>query len=179
MKFYQNHKNDFMQREEVTASHILLKATKEMSNKQVALKLEKARKVLKKAKEKGSNFAELAKVYSEGPSKRRGGSLGTFTRGGMVKAFEKAAFSAKPGQVIGPVKTQFGYHIIKIFNKKEEKLRSLKEVKEQIHEMLKQEHHTQKSHEAMDKLREEAKIVILDSNLLYDRKIKRPFAIKK
>ena len=58
-------------------------------------------------------FSEVAKQVSLCPSGKKGGDLGTFTRGKMVKEFEKAAFELQKGQVSGPVKTQFGYHIIK------------------------------------------------------------------
>lgn len=63
--------------------------------------------------DKGEKFAEVAKQVSLCPSGKKGGDLGTFTRGKMVKEFEKAAFELQKGQVSGPVKTQFGYHIIK------------------------------------------------------------------
>jgi peptidyl-prolyl cis-trans isomerase C len=62
----------------------------------------------------GAKFEDLAKKYSTCPSGKRGGNLGAFGRGQMVKPFEKAAFELSPGQVIPePVRTQFGYHIIK------------------------------------------------------------------
>ena len=63
--------------------------------------------------DKGEKFGEVAKQVSLCPSGKKGGDLGTFTRGKMVKEFEKAAFELQKGQVSGPVKTQFGYHIIK------------------------------------------------------------------
>lgn len=63
--------------------------------------------------DKGEKFAEVAKQVSLCPSGKKGGDLGTFTRGKMVKEFEKVAFELQKGQVSGPVKTQFGYHIIK------------------------------------------------------------------
>lgn len=62
----------------------------------------------------GKKFEKLAKKYSDCPSSRNGGDLGSFTKGRMVKEFEEAAFSMAPGQVSQPVKTQFGYHIIKV-----------------------------------------------------------------
>jgi len=68
---------------------------------------------LKARLDKGEKFAEVAKQISLCPSGKKGGDLGTFTRGKMVKEFEKAAFELQKGQVSGPVKTQFGYHIIK------------------------------------------------------------------
>jgi parvulin-like peptidyl-prolyl isomerase len=63
--------------------------------------------------DKGEKFGEVAKQVSLCPSGKKGGDLGTFTRGKMVKEFEKAAFALEKGQVSGPVKTQYGYHIIK------------------------------------------------------------------
>lgn len=71
-----------------------------------------AKEVLAKA-QAGESFAKLAEQYSVCPSRKRGGDLGTFGRGAMVRPFEEAAFALKPGELSGLVKTQFGYHIIK------------------------------------------------------------------
>jgi len=62
----------------------------------------------------GESFEELAKQHSICPSRKKGGNLGWFGHGQMVKEFEKACFAAKKGDIVGPVKTQFGYHLIKI-----------------------------------------------------------------
>ena len=77
--------------------------------------LEKQSQALKVVEElkAGASFSLLAKKYSICPSGKRGGDLGQFGRGQMVKEFEQAAFALKPGQVSEPIKTQFGYHIIK------------------------------------------------------------------
>ncbi|MEI6796928.1 MAG: peptidylprolyl isomerase [Methanomassiliicoccales archaeon] len=85
----------------VRCSHILVKTDAE------------ARDILLQLKS-GKSFEELAKKYSTCPSKAKGGDLGEFGKGQMVKEFEVAAFNGKKGDVVGPVKTQFGYHIIKI-----------------------------------------------------------------
>ena len=85
----------------VNASHILVNTEGE------------AYVALKEIRE-GKSFEEVAKEKSLCPSKKRGGELGWFGRGAMVKEFETACFNGKRGQIIGPIKTQFGYHIIKI-----------------------------------------------------------------
>ncbi|GAB4306253.1 MAG: hypothetical protein Kow0069_02820 [Promethearchaeota archaeon] len=84
----------------VRASHVLV------------AKLSQAQKVLEEL-EAGADFGALAKQYSTCPSKKRGGDLGFFSRGQMVPEFERAAFALKVGEVSGPVKTKFGYHVIK------------------------------------------------------------------
>ncbi len=84
----------------IRASHILVS------------KLSEADDILLKLRG-GADFFVMAKKYSSCPSKKRGGDLGFFSKGMMVKEFEKAAFNSEIGQLVGPVKTQFGYHIIK------------------------------------------------------------------
>jgi peptidyl-prolyl cis-trans isomerase C len=84
----------------VHCAHILVKTEKEVKN------------ILERLK-KGEKFSAIAKDVSLCPSKKRGGDLGTFGRGQMVKEFETAAFALDKGQISGIVKTQFGYHIIK------------------------------------------------------------------
>jgi peptidyl-prolyl cis-trans isomerase C len=86
----------------VNASHILVKTETEALACLTYLKTK--------------TFEELAKEKSLCPSGKRGGSLGWFSRGQMVPEFEKAAFNAKKDQVIGPIKTQFGYHLIKVLD---------------------------------------------------------------
>jgi parvulin-like peptidyl-prolyl isomerase len=86
--------------ERIRASHILVELEP------------KAQEILAKVKQ-GEDFAALARQHSTCPSKRQGGDLGHFGRGAMVKPFEDAAFALQPGEVAGPVKTEFGYHVIK------------------------------------------------------------------
>ena len=69
---------------------------------------------LKKQIEEGGDFAELAKVHSKCPSGADGGNLGSFGRGQMVREFDEVVFSAPVGEVQGPVKTQFGYHLVEV-----------------------------------------------------------------
>jgi peptidyl-prolyl cis-trans isomerase C len=90
---------------EVHAAHILVKNDK------------KAQEVLDKLS-KGQSFAEMARKYSQCPSSKTGGDLGWFGKGRMVPEFEKVAFEGEKGKVLGPVKTQFGYHLIKVLDKR-------------------------------------------------------------
>jgi peptidyl-prolyl cis-trans isomerase D len=100
----------------VKASHILVKIN---DNKDSAMA--EANKIYNMAKS-GKDFAELAKEYSTGPSAPKGGDLGYFGSGQMVKPFEEAAFAAEAGEVTKPVETQFGLHIIKVFDKNTEEI---------------------------------------------------------
>lgn len=83
------------------ASHILVESEQECED-------------LKKQIEDGADFAEIAKEYSTCPSAAQGGELGEFTPGQMVAEFDEVVFKADPAQIHGPVKTQFGYHLIHI-----------------------------------------------------------------
>ena len=101
--------------QQVQASHILIGYQDAMRSKATRTKEEAkklAEQILVKAK-RGDDFAALAKEHSEGPSARRGGALGRFTRRSMVKPFADAAFALKPGDVSDLVETRFGFHIIK------------------------------------------------------------------
>ncbi|MCX2496601.1 peptidylprolyl isomerase PpiC [Plesiomonas shigelloides] len=92
-----------------------------MANKAAAIhilvKTERECLALKKKLDDGADFGKLARQFSTCPSGKRGGDLGEFARGQMVKAFDKAVFSAPLLQVVGPIKTQFGYHLIKVLYK--------------------------------------------------------------
>ena len=89
----------------VSASHILVGSMKD------------AESIMSRIS-KGENFEDLAKRFSKCPSKSKGGNLGWFKKGDMVPEFEKACFEGKTGDIVGPVKTEFGYHIIKINGQK-------------------------------------------------------------
>lgn len=131
--YYKKKKNKkYLLPEEVRASHILLRVPRGSENKVVLEALRKAEKIAKEAKDPKANFAKLAQKYSEGPSKNKGGDLGYFTQDKMVKSFGKAAFELKIGEVSKPVRSQFGYHVIKVFAKRKAKIQPFKEVKQEI-----------------------------------------------
>lgn len=134
--YYDQHKDEFNQPEQVRARHILVQVTDPQGEA-------KARAVLEQAKErlaKGADFAALAKELSEDPgSKDRGGDLGFFGRGQMVKEFEDAAFGAKPGELVGPIKSSFGFHLIRVEEHRPGGQRPFADVRTQIENRLRSE----------------------------------------
>src|ERR1044071_5079549 len=131
--YYKANLQQFQAPEQVRASHILLKT----EGKDEAVVRKQAEDILKQAKAPGADFAALAKKYSEDDgSKANGGDLDYFTKGRMVPEFEQAAFSLQPGQTSDLVKSQFGFHIIKVVDKKPAGTRTLDEVRSQIQETL-------------------------------------------
>lgn len=137
-KYYEEHKADYY-KDEVKASHILISTVddngKELSEAKKKEAKKKAEEVLKKAKS-GEEFSELAKEYSDDPgSAANGGDLGYFTKGKMVQPFEEAAFSLKSGEISGLVESEYGYHIIKVYDKIDKQL-TFDEVKDEIKKTL-------------------------------------------
>lgn len=124
--FYEANKTQFVQGPKVSAKHILVDG-EELANK-VAEEIAA-----------GKSFEDAAKEYSTCPSKDRGGDLGYFGKGQMVPEFEKAAFEGELNKVIGPVKTQFGHHLILVADKTESTEIPFEQVQAQIHQQLLQE----------------------------------------
>ncbi len=131
-KAYNSSIEQYTTPEQVRASHILLKT----EGKTDADVKAKAEAILKQAKA-GADFAELAKKNSEDESNaKNGGDLDYFGRGRMVPEFDQAVFAMQPGQISDLVKTQYGYHIIKMVDKKNAATRSLAEVRQQLTDQL-------------------------------------------
>ncbi|RIW33320.1 foldase [Bacillus salacetis] len=123
-EYFNTNKDTFAQKEQVEASHILVED-------------EETAKEVKEKLDKGEDFAELAKEYSTDTSNAEaGGELGFFAKGEMVAEFEEKAFSMKKGEISEPVKTEFGYHIIKVTDKKEAEEAVLEDHKEEIKDIL-------------------------------------------
>jgi len=143
LSYYNQHKNEFQQQEEIKASHMLIKTEAgpdgKVSAAADAAARKKAEDILKKLRA-GANFEELAKKESDDKASAiNGGSLGFFQRGSMVPEFEKAAFSLNKGQISDLVKTQYGYHIIRVDDKHQAGTPSIEQVKEKIEPFLKQQ----------------------------------------
>ena len=123
-KFYDDNQDKFNAGETVSASHILVDSE------------EKAGEIAAKIASGEKTFEEAAKEYSSCPSREAGGALGEFGRGQMVPEFEEAAFALEPGKISEPVKTQFGWHLIRVGAKNAEKPISYSEARETIFQKL-------------------------------------------
>jgi peptidyl-prolyl cis-trans isomerase D len=129
---YQRRAASFQIPEQAIAAHILIKVEPDKGPEVDAAAKQKAQDLLARA-QKGEDFAKLANENSDDPSgKGNGGQLPPFGRGQMVPEFEQAAFDMKPGELRGPIKTQFGYHVIKLVAKTPPRARTFEEVREQI-----------------------------------------------
>lgn len=167
-KFYEDPANIhlFEQPEMVRASHILLMtedaATKEpLSADKKAAKHKQMEDILKQARA-GTNFAELAKKYSEDPGSKDKGGEYTFPRGQMMKEFEDTAFSLKPGEISDIIETQYGYHIIKLSEKIPAKKVDFVKVKDRIKDHLAQVEMGKQFRQYAMKLEKDANVEIVD-----------------
>lgn len=139
-RWYEGHRDQYKQAEERRASHILISVAKEAKDDQIQAARSKTEGLLKQVKQSPADFARLAKENSQDPgSAANGGDLGFFGRGMMVKPFEDAAFALKENEISDVVRSDFGFHIIKVTGVKAEKVRSLDEAKEEIRSELKQQ----------------------------------------
>jgi len=132
-RYYAEHGDEFVRTEEVHARHILVKIDEAQGAEQAEAKMAAARARLAR----GEAFEQVAAAVSEDPgSKDRGGDLGYFGRGRMIKEFEDAAFGAAPGTVVGPVRTTFGLHLIEVLDHRAGGSQPLAEVEARIRSQL-------------------------------------------
>ena len=154
-EFYEKNKKQFEKPAQVKARHILIK-----KDEAAAKKVTEELKGLsgEKLKEK---FIELAKSKSEGPTAPKGGDLGYFGEGQMVAPFNKAVFALKKGEITAtPVKTQFGYHIIYLEDKKEASAIPYEQAKAQIVQSMKQTQFRKMLEKSAKELKSKAEITI-------------------
>jgi peptidyl-prolyl cis-trans isomerase C len=155
--YYDSHPDSFKQPEQVHACHILIRVDPQADESQRAEARKKIEEIQKKLQE-GEDFATLAKGFSQGPSSTKGGDLGYFRRGQMAKPFEQAAFALKPGEVSDLVETRFGYHLIKVIDKKPETTIPYDDIKERIEQYLKNKKVQEEVSLYVEKLKEDAKV---------------------
>ena len=159
-EFYEKNPEKFKQGESVRASHILLLVDEKADD----VTRKKARSqidgILARAK-KGEDFAELAKAHSQDGSAAQGGDLDFFARGRMVPEFEQAAFALEPGQISDVVTTQFGYHIIKVTERRAATTVPLEKVSPQVKQYLTNQKKQQKADAFVADLKQKSKIEVL------------------
>jgi len=160
-KYYDENPDAFREEEQVKASHILINAAESATDEEKQKALERAREAARLARAKDADFAALAREHSEGPSGPGGGDLGYFGKGKMVKPFEDASFAMKVGEVSDPVQTRFGYHVIKVTDRKAGREIPFEEVKDQLVASLRNQKINDSVGEKIKELTEKADIVIL------------------
>jgi peptidyl-prolyl cis-trans isomerase D len=153
-EYYENYRKQFIEPEMVKARHILFKAGEEASESEVEAARAEAMKAMLRARE-GADFAELARELSEGPSAAQGGDLGWFAENAMVEAFAEKAFSLEPGEISDPVRTRFGWHVIKVEDKRDESVKTLDEAGDEIREILAEEQAAGKLQDMLDQALEQ------------------------
>ena len=129
---YDQNPSNFEVPEEVKASHILIQVAESDPQEKKDEALERAKEITSLARQEGADFAQLARERSEGPTAPAGGDLGFFLRGRMAKPFEDVAFSMEVGRISDPVLTQFGYHVIKVTDRREGRTLPFEEVRERL-----------------------------------------------
>lgn len=163
--YYKIHQDDFKAPEMLKARHILVKADKSASEEDRKKAREKAEEALRKAKA-GEDFAKLASDFSDDlGSKTKGGDLGLFPRGKMVKAFEDAAFALKPGELSGIVETGFGYHIIKAEEKTPGGVQTFEKVRETVNKKVFEERRQARATEIIEKAVKDAGVEMYPEKL--------------
>jgi peptidyl-prolyl cis-trans isomerase C len=155
--FYDSNPQYFQRPEEVHAQHILIKVEQNASDQQKSGAREKIAE-LKKRIDAGEDFNDLAKAHSECPSAQNNGDLGFFPKGRMVPAFEMAAFELKTGHVSNIVETQFGYHLIKLMDRKAAESVKFEEAQGHIQNELRNQKINVEVQKYIEKLRKTAKI---------------------
>ncbi|MBO5906688.1 MAG: peptidylprolyl isomerase [Clostridia bacterium] len=123
-EYYENNKEKFKSGETANANHILVDSE------------ELAKEILEKINSGATTFEAAATEYSSCPSKENGGSLGDFGRGQMVPEFDSAVFAMSVGKISGPVKTQFGYHLIRLNSKSDSSVMPFAQISEDIKNAL-------------------------------------------
>jgi peptidyl-prolyl cis-trans isomerase C len=156
-KYYDENADLFKQGEKIEARHILVKVEEGADESVKAEALEKMKKIRKELTS-GEDFAGLAEKYSDCPSGARGGDLGSFGRGQMVKSFEDAVFSMKEGEISDIVETQFGYHLIKAGKRTPEVITGYEDIKDKLMQYLKQMKTEEEVKKYIEKRKEQAEI---------------------
>jgi len=158
--FYEANQGRYLQKEERRASHILISTKADAKPEEKAAARAKAQALFDQVKKSPASFAEVARKESQDPgSAVQGGDLGFFPRGAMVKPFEDATYGGKKDEIVGPVESDFGYHVIRITDVKPEKGKTVAEAAPEIEAELKKQVAARKFPEAAEQF----------ANLVYEQ----------
>ncbi|HIB43756.1 MAG TPA: hypothetical protein EYO37_07310 [Nitrospina sp.] len=180
IKYYKKNQKEFWEEGKVRTRHILFISERGSSENRRRAKLRQAKKVLSEIR-KGSDFSKLAIKYSEDVSASSGGDVGFVKRGKMVREFEEAVFSLKPGQISDIVETEYGYHIIKVDEVLPGKTLTLKDVKNRIHKILSMQKQKQVYDDWINELKKSAfiEVTLFDEPAKNKSMVSRDFEIEK
>ncbi len=168
--YYKINQDAFKIPEMVRARHILINSSKSASDEEKKKAREKAEGLLKRVKA-GEDFAKLASEFSDDKgSKEKGGDLGFFARGRMIPEFEKTAFSLKPGETSGIIETKYGFHIMKVEERKEAGIEPFETVKEKARTMLLDKMKANKTQQIIDQAFTDAHVELHPELLLGGKK---------
>jgi len=171
--YYRSHKDDYKVPAQVKVRHILLRLRKNADKEVVQQTRQRTEDILKKAKA-GEDFAVLAAAFSEDPGSRdRGGDLGWVVRSKLDPAFAKAAFAAKKGQYTGPVRSAYGFHLLKVEDLRPARQLPYEAVTESIRKKLMSQLKESKVHEFMEAAMKEAGATINNERIL-DLAVQQP-----
>ena len=156
-EYYKNHKYSFKIPEEVKICHILIRSNDSNAFRKIE---EISRKLYA-----NYDFFEIAKTYSDCPSATNGGDLGYISRGKLVKEIEDIAFTLPIGEIAGPLRTKFGYHFVKLMDRRKSRIPEFEEIKESLKRQLEKVASELELLKHIRNLRAKAKIVICEENL--------------
>jgi len=157
-KYYNENTEEFRHPDMIRTSHILIPVPQSATAEQERSARERAGTILARLK-KGEDFAKLAREYSTDATASQGGDVGYTPRGQLVAEYENAAFKMEPGQISDLIRTQFGFHIIKLTEKKNAGLASLTEVQKELAEFLKNQKSESELGKLVEQMRGQAEIV--------------------
>jgi peptidyl-prolyl cis-trans isomerase C len=159
-QYYAGHVDQFRHPDMVRTSHILIAVAERATPQQDQAAKQRAEAVLARLK-RGENFAKLAKDNSIDASAAKGGDIGFYKKGDLDPQYEAAASSLPVGQITGPIRSRYGYHIIKVTDKKKEGLATLEEIRAELTDFLKQQKGEEELNKLVEELRKQAKIEVL------------------
>ena len=159
-RYYESRRSEYMKPGRVKASHIILLVPDRSDRVKLAVTKARIESLLTQIRN-GTDFAKLATAYSQDGAAQNGGELGWFGKGDMLPIFENAAFALEPGEVGGPILSQYGYHLIKVTGKEKPSLVPFEKVEEQIRRIVTDKAYMKKRTTWIERLRDQAYIEVL------------------